>query len=177
MSLNNAHEGYQYQDLLCAYFILKEVILGHFDAVLTFDEKHIKDDRFDDLVIENGNSIQRKQIKYSNDINEKVLSKDDLSNDSGTSLAIYKLFENWQQLRTDNTEFRLCLAWNPPIEDNIINALIRQENYSSFSTFETQVFKFNLDKVWQVNPENFNRWDNLNKYVQCEFFLGIVRLK
>lgn len=166
MSLNNAHEGYQYQDLLCAYFILKEVILGHFDAVLTFDEKHIKDDRFDDLVIENGNSIQRKQIKYSNDINEKVLSKDDLSNDSGTSLAIYKLFENWQQLRTDNTEFRLCLAWNSPIEDNIINALIRQENYSSFSTFETQVFKFNLDKVWQVNPENFNRWDNLNKYVQ-----------
>lgn len=166
MNLNNAHEGYQYQDLLCAYFILKEVTLGYFDAILTFDKKHIEDDRFDDLVIKNGSSIQRKQIKYSNDINEKALSKDDLSNDTGASLAIYKLFENWQQLRTDKTEFRLCLAWDSPIEDNIINALIPQENSSSFNTFKTKVFKFNLDNIWQENPEYFNRWDNLKKYVK-----------
>lgn len=119
MSLNNAHEGYQYQDLLCSYFILQEVILGHFDSVLTFDKKHIEDDRFDDLVIQNGDNIQRKQIKYSNETSAKHLSKDDLSNDNGASLAIYKLFENWQVLRTDQTEFRLCLAWNEPIEANI----------------------------------------------------------
>ena len=90
MSLNNAHEGYQYQDLLCSYFILKEIILGRFDSVLTFDKKHIEDDRFDDLVIQNGNRIQRKQIKYSNETNAKHLAKNDLSKDKGTSLAIYK---------------------------------------------------------------------------------------
>lgn len=102
MSLNNAHEGYQYQDLLCSYFILKEIILGRFDAVLTFDKKHIEDDRFDDLVIQNGNRIQRKQIKYSNETNAKHLAKNDLSNDNGTSLAIYKLFENWRELKKES---------------------------------------------------------------------------
>lgn len=163
MSLNNAHEGYQYQDLLCSYFILKEVILGRFDSVLTFDKKHIEDDRFDDLVIQNGDSIQRKQIKHSND---KHLSKDDLSNDNGASLAIYKLFENWKNLRTEQTEFRLCLAWDEPIEDKIKDALIPQAGYSSFNSIITNVFKLNIDNIWQENPENFNRWDNLKRYVK-----------
>ncbi|OBX04866.1 hypothetical protein QV06_04910 [Gallibacterium genomosp. 3] len=166
MSLNNAHEGYQYQDLLCSYFILKEIILGRFDSVLTFDKKHIEDDRFDDLVIQNGDSIQRKQIKYSNETNAKHLSKDDLSNDNGTSLAIYKLFENWRELRTNQTEFRLCLAWNEPIEYNIKDALIPQVGNSSFNSIITNVFKLNIDNIWQENPENFNRWDNLKRYVK-----------
>lgn len=166
MSLNNAHEGYQYQDLLCSYFILKEIILGRFDAVLTFDKKHIEDDRFDDLVIQNGNRIQRKQIKYSNETNAKHLAKNDLSNDNGTSLAIYKLFENWRELKKDQTEFRLCLAWNEPIEDNIKNALISQAGDSSFNSIITNVFKLNIDNIWQENPENFNRWDNLKRYVK-----------
>ena len=166
MSLNNAHEGYQYQDLLCSYFILKEIILGRFDSVLTFDKKHIEDDRFDDLVIQNGNRIQRKQIKYSNETNAKHLAKNDLSNDNGTSLAIYKLFENWRELKKDQTEFRLCLAWNEPIEDNIKNALISQAGDSSFNSIITNVFKLNIDNIWQENPENFNRWDNLKRYVK-----------
>lgn len=166
MNLNNAHKGYQYQDLLCCYFILKEVILGHFDSVLTFDKKHIEDDRFDDLVIQNGNNIQRKQIKYSNEIGAKHLSKDDLSNDNGASLAIYKLFENWQSLRTNQTEFRLCLAWNEPIEDNIKNVLVPQSGNSSFNHYITNIFKLNIDNIWQENSENFNRWDNLKKYVK-----------
>ena len=166
MSLNNAHEGYQYQDLLCSYFILKEIILGRFDSVLTFDKKHIEDDRFDDLVIQNGNRIQRKQIKYSNETNAKHLAKNDLSNDNGTSLAIYKLFENWRELKKDQTELRLCLAWNEPIEDNIKNALISQAGDSSFNSIITNVFKLNIDNIWQENPENFNRWDNLKRYVK-----------
>ncbi|HHW7579611.1 TPA: hypothetical protein ACU21O_001079 [Mannheimia haemolytica] len=166
MSLNNAHEGYQYQDLLCSYFILNEVILGHFDSIITFDKKHIEDDRFDDLVIQNGDNIQRKQIKYSNGTNAKHLSKDDLSNDNSSSLAIYKLFENWQVLRTEQTEFRLCLAWNEPIEANIKDTLISQSGHSSFNHFSTNVFKLNINNIWQENPENFNRWDNLKKYVK-----------
>ncbi|MGR6695766.1 hypothetical protein ACU6T4_11780, partial [Avibacterium paragallinarum] len=166
MSLNNAHEGYQYQDLLCSYFILKEVILGRFDSVLTFDKKHIEDDRFDDLVIQNGDNTQRKQIKYSNETNAKYLSKDDLSNDNGASLAIYKLFENWRELITVQTEFRLCLAWNDPIENNIKDALILQVGNSSFNSIITNVFKLNIDNIWQENPENFNRWDNLKRYVK-----------
>ncbi|OBW91972.1 hypothetical protein [Gallibacterium anatis] len=166
MSLNNAHEGYQYQDLLCSYFILKEVILGRFDSVLTFDKKHIENDRFDDLVIQNGDNTQRKQIKYSNETNAKYLSKDDLSNDNGASLAIYKLFENWRELRTVQTEFRLCLAWNDPIENNIKDALILQVGNSSSNSIITNVFKLNIDNIWQENPENFNRWNNLKRYVK-----------
>ena len=68
MSLNNAHEGYEYQDLLTSYFILKEILLGNKNSIFSVDKKHTTGDtpdRFDDLVITNGSNIQRKQIKVT----------------------------------------------------------------------------------------------------------------
>ena len=94
--LPSSHEGYDYQDLLTSYFILKEVLDGNWDSIFSIDKKNTSDnvpDRFDDLVIVNGSRIQRKQIKYSNDSISKVLEKSDLANDNGYGLAIYKLFE------------------------------------------------------------------------------------
>jgi hypothetical protein len=81
MNLNNAHEGYDYQDLLTSYFILKEILLGNNNAIFSIEKKHTTSnipDRFDDLVIKNDMSIQRKQIKYSNDTTRKKLKKEDL---------------------------------------------------------------------------------------------------
>lgn len=171
MSLNSAHEGYDYQDLLTSYFILKEILEGHFTSVFTIDKKNTSAgvlDKFDDLVITNGTEIQRKQIKYSNDSTDKTLVKDDLANDSGYGLAIYKLFEAWNDLRTPETEFRLCLAWNAPVDEDedIKRILTIQNNSSSFNNYPTKLFKINLDNLWETNPEKFNRWNNFGRYVK-----------
>lgn len=170
MGLNNAHEGYDYQDLIISYFILKEILAGNKDSIFSIDKKHTTGniaDRFDDLVIVNSRYTHRKQIKYSNDSVSKKLTKDDLSADSQYKLAIYKLFETWKELRTPSSEFRLCLAWDEPTDNNIGRVLEQTESSnSSFSNFTTKLYKINLDNLWEENPENFNRWDSLRQYVQ-----------
>ncbi|WP_235621256.1 ATP-binding protein [Aliivibrio fischeri] len=169
MSLNNAHEGYDYQDLITSYFILKEILDGNLDSVFSIDKKNTIGsipDRFDDLVITNGAEIQRKQIKYSNDTVSKTLIKDYLSSDAHYSIALHKLFETWKNLKTPNTEFRLCLAWDEPVNEDITRVLELLPERSSFSDFSTKVFKINLDRLWEKNPENFNRWNSLRKYVR-----------
>ncbi|UTJ06208.1 hypothetical protein [Arcobacter roscoffensis] len=167
MSLNTAHEGYAYQDLLTIYFILDELLKGNKDSIFSIDKKHIDNDRFDDLVITSGTYIQRKQIKYSNETTAKELAKDDFSNDSNYKLAIYELYNSWQQLNSDKSEFRLCLAWDEPTEDNIKKVLAPlSDGKSSFSNFTTKLFKIDLDVLWEENPEKFNRWDSLKRYVR-----------
>lgn len=167
MSLNNAHEGYAYQDLLTIYFILDELLKGNKKSIFTIDKKHIDNDRFDDLVITNGTNIQRKQIKYSNETTAKELAKDDFSNDSNYKLAIYELYSAWKRLNSDESEFRLCLAWEEPSEANLTKVLeLLPENKSSFLSFKTKLFKINLDALWEENPEKFNRWNSLKKYVK-----------
>lgn len=169
LSLNNAHEGYDYQDLITSYFILKEILDGNLDSVFSIDKKNTSGsipDRFDDLVITNGTRIQRKQIKYSNDTVSKTLIKDYLSSDAHYSIAIHKLFETWKNLKTPNTEFRLCLAWDEPVNEDITRVLELLSERSSFNYFATKVFKINLDRLWEENPENFNRWNSLRKYVR-----------
>lgn len=170
MSLNNAHEGYDYQDLITSYFILKEILDGNLDSIFSIDKKNTTGtipDRFDDLVITNGAYVQRKQIKYSNEEVSKILIKNYLSSDTAYSIAIHKLFETWQELKTPNTEFRLCLAWEEPTDDDITRILeLQRDNFSSFNNFPTKVFKINLDRLWEENPENFNRWKSLKTYVK-----------
>ena len=166
MSLNTAHEGYAYQDLLTIYFILDELLKGNKNSVFTIDKKHMDNDRFDDLVITNGTKIQRKQIKYSNETTAKELAKDDFSNDSNYKLAIYELYNTWKQLNSDETEFRVCLAWDEPAEENITRVLEPlPDSFRSFSSFTTKLFKINLDALWEQSPEKFNRWNSLKNYV------------
>ena len=134
MSLNNAHEGYDYQDLITSYFILKEVLVGNNTSTFSIDKKNTHQDipdSFDDLVIINNKGTQRKQIKYSNDGVAKKLLKDDLANNSGYKLALYELYRTWKELNTPNSEFRLCLAWNEPTDDDIKN-ILKQKNLEVF---------------------------------------------
>ena len=73
MSLNTAHEGYEYQDLLTAYFIL-DWILEDEESIFYIDEKEFDSDRFDDLTIKNKKGIFKKQIKYSNSESNRYVS-------------------------------------------------------------------------------------------------------
>ena len=78
MSLNTAHEGYEYQDLLTAFFILEE-ILNENDTIFKIDSKEHSDDKFDDLTIENSHGVFKKQIKYSNELSNHTAIKDDFA--------------------------------------------------------------------------------------------------
>jgi len=166
VSLDSAHSGYAYQDLLTSYFVMKEILNGNKNTLFSIDKKHVQNDRFDDLVISNGINIQRKQIKYSDEKTAKELAKDDLSNDSNYKLAIYELYETWRVLK-NNSEFRLCLAWSEPSDDNIKQVLEPLSDVpSSFSNFPTKLYKINLNNIWTEAPEKFNRWNSLKQYVQ-----------
>jgi len=185
LSLNNAHEGYDYQDLITSYFILKEILLGNQNSVFSIDKKHTvgryistqkdkdgnfieKDilDSFDDLVIINNQDIQRKQIKYSNDGVAKKLLKDDLANNSGYKLALFELYRTWKELNTANSEFRLCLAWDEPTDNDIKNILKPlPTNLSSFENFSTKLYKINLENLWEDGLEPLGTWRSLKKFV------------
>ncbi|EIA1771239.1 ATP-binding protein [Vibrio vulnificus] len=170
LSLNNAHEGYDYQDLITSYFILNEILIGNLKSSFSIDRKNTEagiPDRFDDVVIFNEEDTYRKQVKYSNEQTSIKLIKDFLSGDSHYKLALHKLFESWKYLRESTTEFRLCLAWDEPTDENILNVLeVQPRELCTFSSMSSKVFKINLDKLWEVNPEKFNRWDSLKKYVK-----------
>ncbi len=168
MGLNKAHQGYDYQDLITSYFILKEIIAGNLNSEFSIDKKHTTGstpDRFDDLTIFNGAQVQRKQIKYSDEDSAISLKKDYLSADSHYSLGLHRLFETWKELKTPYTEFRLCLAWEDPTDESITKVLEPQTVGHSFEDFPTKLYKVNLDCIWEESPENFNRWDSLRNYV------------
>jgi len=122
MALNTAHEGYEYQDLLTTYFILREILNEH-DAEFYIDKKEHSDDKFDDLTITNELGIFKKQIKYSNEIYDHTTQKNDFSNSNNYDLAIYDLFYSWINSKTKPQEIRLCLSWNEPT-DNLTDFII-----------------------------------------------------
>lgn len=149
---------------------MEEILNGHMNSVFSIDKKNTEEDipdRFDDLVIIRGRERYRKQIKYSNEQTSIKLSKDYLSADSHYHLAIHKLYESWTALKEKSREFRLCLAWDEPEDNKIIKVLdSKPDELSSFSSFPTKVYNINLDRLWEANPENFNRWDSLRRYVK-----------
>ena len=157
MNLNNAHKGYDYQDLITSYFILKEILSGHLSTEFSIDKKNTLNDRFDDLVINTGENIQRKQIKYSNEDTSKKLKKEYFSSDSTHKISLHMLYETWKILETPETEFRLCLAWDEPTDEDIIKVLTEQpSHYSSFDTFPTKIlslrtFGLYLDQEFDKN--------------------------
>jgi hypothetical protein len=157
MSLNTAHEGYEYQDLLSAYFIL-DWILEDVKSIFVIDKKEFESDRFDDLTIQNEHGIFKKQIKYSNqDINHS-LEKSDLSTDGSYKLAIDELFKSWNLHPSKKSlNVRLCLAWNEPT-DELTNILVESSNYRTFKNHKTNLYKINVQKLWPEKQEPIGNW-------------------
>lgn len=72
MSLGSAHEGYEYQDLLTAYFILAEILHNH-EADFIIDRKVSANDTFDDLTA--GISLNSLIEGTINESNRSVLNR------------------------------------------------------------------------------------------------------
>lgn len=156
--LNSAHEGYQYQDFLCVYFLLDQVIKEK-HSIMTIDAKQYKEDKFDDLTIIDSNWCFKKQIKYSNLFNNHELSKSDLSADGTYGLPIDELFKAWQSFPNhSNVELRLCLAWDNPT-DKLIDVLeeIFDKDYS-FGEKQTTIFQININKLWPIDSAPLDSW-------------------
>ena len=157
MALTSAHEGYEYQDLLTAYFILSE-ILQEREAEFIIDRKEYEGDNIDDLVIVNKDRTFKKQIKYSNPDYNHILSKTDLSTDSSYNLSIDSLYFTWlNHTSRESTDFRICLSWQEPI-DELIDILEKVDGLSTFSNDSTKVFKIKGEKLWPKDSQPLSNW-------------------
>lgn len=159
MSLNAAHEGYEYQDLLTVFFILSEILNGN-NSNFTIDKKLNPDDAFDDLTIERSGIVFKKQIKYSN---AHTLQKKDISANSSYQLAIDDLYHSW--LRNKNNEVRLCLAWNEPT-DELVHILSEQSGSKTFVSHPTRLFQINIDELWPIGKKPLANWKRFRESAQ-----------
>lgn len=151
MGLEKAHEGYEYQDLLTAYFILNE-ILEETDSEFYIDKKEFAGDRIDDLKIKNRAGQKKIQIKYSSE-SDHTFQKGDIAGDAGYGIALDKLYENWNATPAKNlTQFRLCLAWNAP-KGKLLDFIEPVAGEGSFISATTKVFRIKGEAIW---PEGQN---------------------
>ena len=157
MPLNSAHEGYEYQDLLNSFFILKE-ILNENNSTFKIDKKEYTEDKFDDLTITNSFGVFKKQIKYSNEVTNLRLQKKLISAESPYKLVLDTIFHSWNDHpNKNNCEVHICLAWQEPI-DELIDVLRPHSATPSFSSHTTQIYQIDVDKLWPNGKNPLNIW-------------------
>ncbi len=115
------HEGYEYQDYFTVSIIL-QLMLKQTDAEIIIDRKDFSGDKFDDLKVKTPNGTTEFQIKYSDDEYSHKLAKDDFANGNGHDTALCDLFASWKTRKEseNDTQIKLCLAWNRPDDDDPI---------------------------------------------------------
>ena len=153
MGLEAAHEGYEYQDLLTAHFILIET-LNERDSIFKIDRKEFKGDKIDDLTINNSLGSFKKQIKYSSDLSNHRLEKKDLSTDGSYHLGIDTLFNTWNQHPAkESLQVSLCLSWLIP-NDELYELLVKDKESSDIGI----TFTLNGEKLWPKDHPPLNSW-------------------
>ncbi len=159
--LNSAHQGYIYQDVLGAYFVAQELAHGKGTTRFHFDYKKTPSgvpDKFDDLVIYHEGATTFIQVKYSNDENRHVLTKQDFSSSGSYDLALFDLFETWKALHRSGCKWRICLAWDKPLSDDRIQTVLIQFPDSESLLPGTTCYQFNCDALWPKTGEVLSSW-------------------
>ncbi len=156
--LNSAHKGYEYQDLLGAYFIAQYIASNKLNVEFLFDSKEVNGDKFDDFKIFDGEKIYYRQIKHSEN---HCLKQNDFLASGYPNLHLKKLFDSWQKLPRDNAEFRLCLAWGLPEEGDKLHGVLKQLNSCHKVFPETTCYKIDCDCLWPQGTEIIDDWKKL----------------
>jgi nucleoside-triphosphatase THEP1 len=157
MGLESAHKGYEYQDLLTTYFIVSEM-LNNSKATFIIDRKENEDDKFDDLTIRTDNLIMKRQVKYSEN---KVLEKSDLSSNS-YDIALDNLYQSWKSVISgQKVEIRLCLAWDTPNDEDILQVLIDSSIEDEYGTGKVKYYKVDINKIWEEGKAPDKSWRRL----------------
>jgi hypothetical protein len=166
MSLAQAHEGYEYQDLLTSYFILQQLLLSE-QSLIVVDKKDHKGDKFDDITIHSSERTFRKQVKFSGTDANKKLSKGDLASSSGYDIAIFDLFLSWQRYQPQPMdELRLCLRWADPEDDDILDVLEEIGGADlSVRGSESRIYRINIRELWPVGEKPPKTWKAFNKEI------------
>ena len=158
--LNSAHKGYEYQDLLSAYFVASYIAQNKLDVEFQFDAKDFDGDKFDDLKIFDGEKVYYRQIKHSE---THSIEKNDFSAPNAHDLYLGDLFNSWLKQKDKTTEFRLCLAWNEPENsDELSRILIPFESIQNYFS-GTKCYKIDCDSLWPENQEIPKTWVKLKK--------------
>ena len=158
--LNSAHKGYEYQDLLSAYFVASYIAQNKLDVEFQFDAKDFDGDKFDDLKIYDGNNILYRQIKYSEN---HSLEKNDFSAPGAHDLYLVDLFNSWLKQKDNCTEFRLCLAWNEPQECDELKQILVPFKTVQSCFLGTICYKIKCDYLWPTDKGILNSWKKLKE--------------
>jgi hypothetical protein len=164
--LNNAHEGYSYQDLLCAYFVAKYIAAGKLDVAFLFDKKLFDEDKFDDFKVFDGDSISFYQIKHSNETSGHHIEKTDFSTSSAHDLYLFDLYKSWLKQNSPQNNFRLCLAWNSSLPDDSISDILIPISSANSLFMESKCFKIDCDKLWDIKTGLPLSWRNLKNDIK-----------
>ena len=171
------HEGYEYQDYFTVSIIL-QLMLRQTDAEIIIDRKDFSGDKFDDLKVKTSNSTTEFQIKYSDDESSHKLTKDDFANGNGHDTALCDLFASWKTRKEseNDTQIKLCLAWNRPIDDDPIVDFLKSIQDQSLP-FSTVAFVFDGNLFWprgKLPPKTWRKFNTAIKegYIDREDFLS-----
>lgn len=160
------HEGYEYQDYFTVSIIL-QLMLHQTDAELIIDRKDFSGDKFDDLKVKTPNGNTEFQIKYSDDESSHKLTKDDFANGNGHDTALCDLFTSWKKRKEyeNDTQIKLCLAWNRPTDDDPIAEFLKpiQEQTLPFSV---AAYSFDGEVFWPVEKLPPKKWRKFNTAIK-----------
>ncbi len=174
---SSIHEGYEYQDYFTVSIIL-QLMLRQADAEIIIDRKDFSGDKFDDLKVKTPNSTTEFQIKYSDDESSHKLTKDDFANGNGHDTALCDLFASWKTRKEseNDTQIKLCLAWNRPTDDDPIVEFLKPIQEQTLP-FPTVAFVFDGNLFWpkgQLPPKTWRKFNTAIKagHIDREDFLS-----
>ena len=156
-SLQAAHRGYEYQDLLCAMRLV-DLVLGTVAAAWV-DVKLVEDDRFDDLtVVTVDGSRERTQFKHSDNddkpLNVETFTSDkrDLRLDRLVAAAIAD--RDGPGSGASTSSFRVVLrdAWP---EDEVLTSVlvaVDPDPGPFVAGMPARRLRFDVDRLWPLNP-------------------------
>lgn len=142
-------------------------MLHQTDSELIIDRKDFSGDKFDDLKVKAPNGNTEFQIKYSDDESSHKLTKDDFANGNGHDTALCDLFSSWKMKKEseNDTQIKLCLAWNRPTDDDPIAEFLKpiQEQTLPFSV---AAYSFNGEVFWPVEKLPPKNWRKFNMAIK-----------
>ena len=160
------HEGYEYQDYFTVSIIL-QLMLHQTDSELIIDRKNFSRDKFDDLKVKTPNSNTEFQIKYSDDESSHKLTKDDFANGNGHDTALCDLFSSWKMRKEseNDTQIKLCLAWNRPTDDDPIAEFLKPIQEQTLP-FPVAAYSFDGEVFWPIEKLPPKKWRKFNTAIK-----------
>ncbi len=151
MALQNAHSGYEYQDIFTALRFV-DVLLSRTSQV-TVDIKLFKGDLFDDLTsVWSDEQRVREQLKHSvspSALERKIFTS--TARDCRLDMVVASAIEDNKnnQFGSTSSEYRLIMSDLEPTDTALIAILKHDTALSSLqSGFTTKCYRLNIDELW-----------------------------